>query len=37
MVLMKKNKMVPSYGIKRGNFGFFKKKEQKGEVRLFRQ
>ncbi|KIL10354.1 hypothetical protein B4107_0907 [Bacillus safensis] len=37
MVLMKKNKMVPSYGIKRGNFGFFKKKELKGEVRLFRQ
>ncbi len=37
MVLMKKNKMVPSYGIRRGNFGFFKKKEQKGEVRLFRQ
>lgn len=37
MVLMKKNKMLPSNGIKRGNFGFFKKKEQKREVRLFRQ
>lgn len=37
MVLMKKNKMLLSNGIKRGNFGFFKKKEQKGEVRLFRQ
>lgn len=37
MVLVKKNKMLPSNGIKRGNFGFFKKKEQKGEVRLFRQ
>lgn len=37
MVLMKKNKMFYSYGIKERKLWIFKKKRQEGEVRLFRQ
>lgn len=37
MVLMKKIKCSIHMELKRGNFGFFKKKRQEGEVRLFRQ